>query len=605
MQLNPKIPNFLFRPSLAFPAFLIGQAILNSLAFHIPLILNAPSFTPRDLLHPDSEAPITTALGSFLLAPLAPSGSWISTLVQAYIVYRNFGSPNAHAFGLLSRIYLAWIPTALLRTLIAFIFTRAVGWAYPSLFRHWALYEKSSGWGAGLIGWAYLSLLSSRSRRTVGPQTAVERLKNAFHTLLNLHEPPTQRTPPLIVLTLVLALSESRPWTYACALMATGLVRLAIILRPQFITSSTNKDEHFPLELEDLPHPSTSIRHAQPNLTFRTFISQTFIPALRATFIPILVLSIPYIFTSITHLPAQPTPLPSTSLDILILSYPRPGNVSVIENTIQTTIHSFLPLDQEKVTINVFTHSTQHPAFTNVQSTYLDVNPNVQFYVDTDSHPADEYEAGQYLHLAEALRYLKEKAQVAEWIMIVEDDFPLCPGWGEDVLGRVMWILEMSRQDGIGSRAGFVGTGGRTLLPALELTLRTHARRGNGIQWTPLKKPADVVMQDCLLGKEPICARLLQLMAISLSPETPLPPSVERDITDLVQQEGFTSIPLPSELSLVQHQLTKVIVPSRLSMDHIGGMLSTTQGKKGNSDKWRCGWRHAFHGSRGVGVIAV
>jgi hypothetical protein len=40
-------------------------------------------------------------------------------------------------------------------------------------------------------------------------------------------------------------------------------------------------------------------------------------------------------------------------------------------------------------------------------------------------------------------------------------------------------------------------------------------------------------------------------------------------------------------------------------MDHIGGMFSTNTHKAVNSDKWRCGWRHAFHGMEEVDVVVV
>ncbi|KAF9005944.1 hypothetical protein BDQ17DRAFT_1389556 [Cyathus striatus] len=155
--------------------------------------------------------------------------------------------------------------------------------------------------------------------------------------------------------------------------------------------------------------------------------------------------------------------------------------------------------------------------------------------------------------------------------MLVEDDFPLCAGgekaWSD--IARVMGILENGRKAGqeIPERRGaFVGTGGsgliihKSLLPAMIHVLLTHALVKSPIPPHVSPRPPDVVMQDCLLGNDPIC-----------------PP----------KRDGM------------------LVITSRLVMDHIGGMMSTNPLKAKNRDKWRCGWRHPFHGRREVEVVAV
>jgi len=57
--------------------------------------------------------------------------------------------------------------------------------------------------------------------------------------------------------------------------------------------------------------------------------------------------------------------------------------------------------------------------------------------------------------------------------------------------------------------------------------------------------------------------------------------------------------------SLCEREHGRCIISSRLVLDHIGGMATTTEGKAPNSDKWRCGWRHAFHGDGQVDVVVV
>lgn len=214
--------------------------------------------------------------------------------------------------------------------------------------------------------------------------------------------------------------------------------------------------------------------------------------------------------------------------------------------------------------MSVFTHSSNHPAFDHTRHIFSD--SNINFYVDRDSHP--DYVSGQYLHLAEAFRWVVEKSPKAEWVMLVEDDFPICQGdRGWNSVRQVMQVLENSRQKGNPiptKQGGFVGTGGsgliihHTTLPILSLLLHTHAETASRLPLGVSRRPADVVLQDCLLGVDPLCA-----------------------------------------------QGKKLVITSRLVMDHIGGMVTTNPYKALNSDKWRCGWRHPFHGRPQVEVVIV
>ncbi|KAL0067982.1 hypothetical protein AAF712_004885 [Marasmius tenuissimus] len=298
-----------------------------------------------------------------------------------------------------------------------------------------------------------------------------------------------------------------------------------------------------------------------------------------------------------------------------MLSYPRPGNVLLAEEIITASIDSYKPLlnpgyTEGTIVLSVFTHASNHAAFQRAREKEND--PHIQFYVDQDYHSMDDYDLGQYLHLAEAFKWIaaghrEGSWKHAEWIMIVEDDFPLCEN-GADILKRTMWLLELGRKQAleasgeveveVGTRSAFIGTGGsglifhHTLLPMLEHILRTHALpfRPGKTPFPPfaIRRPADVVMQDCLLGLDPMCSRELYPLR-SLQTNT-LPDSVKKDLKNINRQSDDD---------------VTMFIPSRLVMDHIGGMVSTTVGKKGNTDKWRCGWRHAFHGKRGVGVLVV
>ncbi|KIJ64275.1 hypothetical protein HYDPIDRAFT_175633 [Hydnomerulius pinastri MD-312] len=153
--------------------------------------------------------------------------------------------------------------------------------------------------------------------------------------------------------------------------------------------------------------------------------------------------------------------------------------------------------------------------------------------------------------------------------MLVEDDFPLCGAWGwAGVLG-VMTELERGRTGmaSVKRWGGFVGTGGsgliihHTLLPILTHTLRLHASMHSSLPPSLPRRPTDIIIQDCLLGADPLCP-------------------------------GASSG-------------ASMVITSRLVMDHIGGDASTAKGRKYDLDKWRCGWRHPFHGRPEVTVVPV
>lgn len=89
-----------------------------------------------------------------------------------------------------------------------------------------------------------------------------------------------------------------------------------------------------------------------------------------------------------------------------------------------------------------------------------------------------------------------------------------------------------------------------------------------------LRRPADIIIQDCLLGVDPLCPT------------------------------AFSSKDMPESVWFARREPTMVIT-SRLVMDHIGGHASTTKWRVYDSDQWRCGWRHPFHGRPEVIVVPV
>ncbi|KAJ3519171.1 hypothetical protein NM688_g9340 [Phlebia brevispora] len=97
-------------------------------------------------------------------------------------------------------VYLSGTYASLLATRCAsgFFFSRSVGWAYPSLFSHAALYEPLFGFGPLLIGAILLDDLSD------GRQMAQRLFAVAG-----------------------LALMDEAPWSYVCGTLLAGIYRLA------------------------------------------------------------------------------------------------------------------------------------------------------------------------------------------------------------------------------------------------------------------------------------------------------------------------------------------------------------------------------------------
>ena len=156
-------------------------------------------------------------------------------------------------------------------------------------------------------------------------------------------------------------------------------------------------------------------------------------------------------------------------LDILVLTYPRPPNTDVSAQVLNTTITSYLPFLSNDITLAVFTHAADHPAFDRVRDSYIlddgsppsvGANAHLTFYQDLDGHPKDQ--SGHFLHLAEAFRWAEEHRR-AEWIMLIEDDFPVCDkGWR--YIAQVVVQLESDKNQSGRIRYGWVGTGGRYVL---------------------------------------------------------------------------------------------------------------------------------------------
>jgi hypothetical protein len=472
---------------------------------------------------------------------------------------------------IITTTYLLNTVTLLTRTLVGFILTRSVGWMSPEWFYHWALYEESSGFGAGLV--VYLAVVSvgggvgfggnskdsgSDTERTGTLPSSLSTTTSLPSTASSYRSQTRTSTPatPIITTTATIVLGtlffwlEDRPWTYFSALIVIvcgwtlrvgvgvwGLVVGSGLGGPAraeagarerrtgsvegrrmgeeeeglaFIQRDMDTDVEINLDSEGKAITSTDVRagakSSSTSGSTSTSISTRWLPwkryliLLGTSFLNAII----YHHLLVTHYPphSQYLPLPTPPshitteptrplLEILILSYPRPPSTEVSERLLTTTLDTFVPHTKKGwVGISVFTHSRDHAAMERVREAYSNEIPlrgleqpgsgisdrknastigveedvDLTFYVDEDDHPDDDQ--GHYLHLSEAFRWISHRSEPhhggklgPEWIMLVEDDFPVCPGgWG--AIETVVNKLERSRRRGV-VRSGFVGTGGR------------------------------------------------------------------------------------------------------------------------------------------------
>ncbi|KAJ7501095.1 hypothetical protein B0H11DRAFT_1993593 [Mycena galericulata] len=476
-----------------------------------------------------------------------------SRIIQTGIIFRSHNNlVIAHAYAL-------WFAIAGVRTLTGWVLTRAVGWAYPAFFSHSSLYESVSGLGPSLLAFSVLNGVRS-----------------------GWPEPPTHRSKlvePLVVgaICAVLTWLDDAPWTYAVAILLVLPIALIRSLLPA--TTMAEKSQL-------LPAPTMTKKNAPRArgiaLSMLACLGAITIPRLRPT--P----------RSVVAFPSDPTPL----LDILVLSYPRPHD-NPVSTILNTTISSLLPLTLVPgITVSVFTHAQldTHTAFVSARTYFAEIEAEVAFHEDTDRH-ADAV-AGQHLHVAEALRWASTRpthgaAERAEWVMLLEDDFPLCGTQGMEDLARVMQELERGRTtDYLERRGAFVGTGGsglifhHTLLPILSTLLKLHANTESALPVDVVRRPADLIMQDCLLGTDPLCPR-------------------RTEVINLHATSTFSTTSASTSVGVSSPEGGNLVITSRLIIDHIGGVASTTPGRTYGNEKWRCGWRHPFHGRDEVDVVVV
>ncbi|KAI6143467.1 hypothetical protein BKA82DRAFT_4186247 [Pisolithus tinctorius] len=455
----------------SFPSVVLAASLsLALLASFLVPAWRIPEFTPRQIIYAKNVFPL-------LLAPWAsPHANAINTRSLARLVQIALSLRLPQTAILLC--YVHWITIALARTLTGFLLTRSVGWAYPRLFNHWALYETSSGIGPPLVTY----LLTS------GTRPILDLVRGSF--IKGCYWENSSRGDVFLVVCVctILCWLDGAPWTYA---MATLLSISLTIWRALFSS-----------------------------------------PVL-------LVIPLPYIVGFLFSFGYHPIPDIAPSSTIPVLS---------------RTISSYLPYvnNSSTTSLSVFTHARQahHPSFELAKKEFRDTPVRGSVFALLQRHSGGETDDTSP----------NPPAKPAEWVMLVEDDFPLCGEWGWSGIVGVMRMLESKRTPSasMGRWGGFVGTGGsgviihRSVLPILTHILRIHASLHSPLPPNIPRRPPDIIIQDCLLGIDPLC------------------PAYN-----------------PPTSSSNSGRSGNLVITSRLVMDHVGSDKSTAAGRVYSPEKWR------------------
>jgi hypothetical protein len=432
MSVGARLP--LLEGSLPASLFKLFNTLLPALFSLIAQSWLFTPFSPKQLIF----TPITDLL-PLLLAPWTTSpptftfGGLVSRIIHLILLirlpYRSIS---------IAHCYLLWLAIAGGRTLVAFILTRAFGWAFPPFFSHSSLYEDSAGFGPALLVYIHL--------------TSQSKMVAQLLKVPPVHGPLGSDAFVMIGLCGVLSFLEGMPWTYTIASIGAFILPLGWKL----ISRRLPVSQPNPLSMN--PSSVSSSHSINPG------------QMLLAMVLSWLVISLPYLPSNIIPndmpIPLISPPNAGPLLEILILSAPRP-DPSLGALMLKTTVGSFIPRLSPSIHLTVFSHLSDrpNPAFDALKAEYAanaTLSDRMSIYMDQDVHPTSY--TGQFLHMSEAFRHLQDTSYhgQAEWVMLVEDDFPICGGQhGWNSILNVLNLLEESRKRDNLLKSGFVGTGGR------------------------------------------------------------------------------------------------------------------------------------------------
>ncbi|SCV68699.1 BQ2448_820 [Microbotryum intermedium] len=588
---------------------------LSSLLVPVPLLASSPVHILRARDHAVVEY-INAFLSPLLVSGLKPAAA------LAIANFASLASIESKSSASMSRkalfVSTLWIAIMSLRVLLSYVFGRSLGWAHPQWFSTRAIHEVGAGSAPFLLS---LSLIHAYAMRHRPSKSAVSPYQLAL-LAANFCTPIEQ--------------GGSGFWLGVSALAVAAIVCIGLLALDQRSTTRNTSN--------------TAIkRRARLAATLGALCFIPCLAYLSGSSSPATVgaaMSLDETFSQL-H-PTQPH-----LLTILLMTAPRPGNPDFLLRTIEswlgglpepakTTLSRSLtfgnftmaPASHGRVRLLVYTHFTTHTMFDAARE-YFTQSPTyarkASHYLQWYRDPRSANRLDQRLHVARGLHHAATDGGSSAYVMLAEDDFPLCPDqdtsrgqkwtsawselqrvlvatnaampdWPSADAGSVGESLNMAREEALSGHCGvFAATGGSGLairgfiaakLPAL--LLGAHDPHGNDRDARASRgefsikhedegaDTPDLVIQDCLRGRIPGCE-------VCSAPDSSA-------VTRPARRFPAGSARNPYGVSGDRWGKSGLVGTAQLLQRHLGYNASTLPGRKYGKEEWACGWRQPFNG---------
>ncbi|KAM0748882.1 hypothetical protein T439DRAFT_56473 [Meredithblackwellia eburnea MCA 4105] len=634
-SLSDQLPTFGPVTSIA----IVLTAVLSLATPFAPVPLLPAS--PVHLLHPGSEA-ITEWTNAFLSPFLVQPKVSSVVLGVANLVCLKTLEDEAR----LGSVEIAGLWGAILavRVLLAWIFGRVLGWSHPQFFSSLAIHQVGSGLAPLLL---------------------------ALHLFNTFTKPVTSTSSPIPLPLVILGANFSTPVASGGAGLWWGLssliVSLVLCLGSRLVAvvkilAERTSFRPFPGNKKSTheTNKSTEVRMGRWSSSLSEQWLQAAPKPSRWTKI------LPLVTLGLVPLLAPPTALSTIRevdsafgklhperpnlLTILLMTAPRPGNPDFLAQTIESWLGA-LPepslalasnsssssgsaapeVHEDRIRLIVYTHFTTHEVFDQAQQ-FFSSSPvwasKTAKYVEWYRDPRSSNRLDQRLHVARGLKYASDPSNPSAYVVLAEDDFPLCPdrlgqpGWRNawnDLKRAIVstnqllpdndvspirrssslqrqWSYE-AEEESSGHCGLFFATGGSGLamrgfvaakLPQLLLgsqdpdgELRDSMRGQVRTEQEGADTP-DLVIQDCLRGRVKGC----EVCA----------PAPERDWTG-GSRRGV------SVVAGDRWGKSGLVGTEKLLQMHLGYNASTLPGRTYGKEEWACGWRQPFNGEPDVLIV--
>ena len=271
-------------------------------------------------------------------------------------------------------------------------------------------------------------------------------------------------------------------------------------------------------------------------------------------------------------------------MTVVLMTAPRPGNPDFLTQTLDSYLVNLDPASS-RTRLIVYNHFSSHAAYDRALANRSDS----ALPIDWIRRPGTVDRLDQRLHVARALAHAVAATTNSRYIMLAEDDFPLCDpatqSWSKLLRGLHELDARMpDREDGEPGHCGlFVGTGGSGLIMRSEIARRLPAlllgaddgdgeRRERDGADVLVERAPDLVIQDCLRGLLPgceMCASGRSVRSAVVSARDPF-----GSVGDRRGKSGLAAT-------------------ERLLMRHLGYARSTS-GRTYPASWAQCGQRHPF-----------